>query len=218
MKIMDFGNRRNVVRTREGIAGRIEPITGEEGRALVRFDDGRTLVVSTDLLEPQPDGAFLLRLPGNAIQAPGREDYAVIPVLREELEVGKRMVETDRGVRIHKQVTERSEEVVQLLYREDLDVQHVPRNELVDEAPAVRYEGTTMVVPLCEEVLVIQKRLLLKEEVRVTRRERQMRHAETVVLRSEQATVERFGEGPDRTTASNEAGPISARTGIKRQP
>jgi uncharacterized protein (TIGR02271 family) len=192
-----------------------------DGRTLVTFEDGRSIVAPEELLALQPDGTYLLDVADEDLgaadprraspaTADGRsgahEEVAVIPVIREELDVRKSLVETGRGVRIRKHVTERTEEVVQLLYREDLDVQHVPRNEIVDRPPPVRHEGTTMVIPLCEEVLVIEKRLLLKEEVHVRRREDRVRHAEAVVLRSEHAAVERFGE-PDTAPRQDRSDP-----------
>jgi uncharacterized protein (TIGR02271 family) len=202
----DVMEKPRTVRTREGLFGMAERVSGSPPRSVVTLEDGRSLVVHDDVLERQPDGSFLLNVHAGGIDDAGRDDHTVIPVMREELTVGRRLVETSRGVRIHKEVRERQEEIVQLLYREELDVQHVPKNELVDAPPAVRYEGTTMVVPLCEEVLVIQKRLLLKEEVRVTRRESRVRHAEQVTLRTEQAHVERF----DDTAASLPAEPVTA--------
>jgi uncharacterized protein (TIGR02271 family) len=207
-RIDQRSNPTRLVRTREGVAGRAEPLPDEAGRALVSLDDGRRIVVPEEMLERQQDGSYVLALPVEEISAPGREDYAVIPVMREELDIRKRMVETGRGVRIRKHVSEREEQVVQLLYREELDVQHVPVNQLVDRPLPVRYEGTTMVIPLCEEVLVVEKRLLLKEEVRVTRREAQVRHSENVVLRAEHATVERFD---DETQHAREAGGATSR-------
>ena len=35
--------------------------------------------------------------------------------------------------------------------------------------PTIREEGDTIVIPIVEEMLVIERRLLLKEEVRVRR-------------------------------------------------
>ena len=185
--------------------GRTHPLDGDAGQAVVTLEDGRRIVVSADLLQEQEDGSYRLATPVNAIPEVGPEEQAVIAVMQEELDISKRMVETERGVRIHKGVTEREQEVVQLLYREQLDVQTVPINQFVQHPPPVRYEGTTMVVPLCEEVLVVEKRLLLKEELRVARKEGQVRHAERVVLRTEHAIIERFGEqeqggGPVRGT------------------
>lgn len=203
------GHERPLVVSGDGVEGRLVA-TLDDGRALVAWNDGRTLLVSPGLLSSRPDGTFALGVHASTLNAAGG-DYTVVPVLREEVDIGKRLVETERGVRIRKQVLERQQEVVQVLYREQLDVQHVPVNQVVDRPPPVRYEGTTMIVPLCEEVLVIEKRLLLKEEVRVTRAERPVRHAETVVLRSEQATVERFGaESPSGAEERPEA-PRAAR-------
>ena len=178
-----------IVRTAEGLSGRAERIDSD--RALVELDDGRSLVLGTDLLVPQTDGTYLVRAP---LEQVGSATPLVIPVIREQLDVQKRMVDQPRGYRIHKRVKERQQRIIQLLYRDSLDVQRVPRHEFVDRPPAVRYEGTTMVIPLCEEVLVVEKRLLLKEEVYVRRREAHVEHAETVVLRSEEAAIERFGD------------------------
>jgi stress response protein YsnF len=62
------------------------------------------------------------------------------------------------------------------------------------DAPQTRYEGETLVVPVLEEVLVVQKQLLLKEEIRITRHRKPVRMPQNVLLRSEQVTVERFDE------------------------
>jgi uncharacterized protein (TIGR02271 family) len=186
------------VTTRDGARGRARPFG--DARVLVTLDDGRSMVVRPELLEPQTDGSCLLTLDTGRVAAAGRADDTVIPVMREELDVRKRMTETGRGIRVHKQVSEREEQVVQLLYREDIEVQHHARNQFVDRPLPVHYEGETLVIPLCEEVLVIEKRLLLKEEIHVSRRAGHLRHAESVVLRSESASIERFDE-QDASTA-----------------
>lgn len=119
-----------------------------------------------------------------------------IPVLQETLQVGKRTVDTGRGVRVHKTVTEEALRIDEALATQDLEIEHVPVNAWVDgPAPVQRHEGDTLVVPVLEEVLVVEKRLRLKEEIRIRARA-DVRHAsEHVVLRSEQVTVERFDEG-----------------------
>jgi stress response protein YsnF len=50
------------------------------------------------------------------------------------------------------------------------------------------------VVPVLEEVLVVQKQLRLKEEVRITRHRREAHAPQTIVLRSEEVEVERFDD------------------------
>lgn len=117
-----------------------------------------------------------------------------IPVLQEELHVDTRLVDTGRGVRVRKTITEEERVVDPPLMQEDISVERVAVGTWVDPAdqPASRYEGDTLIVPVFEEVLVVEKRLRLKEELRITRRRHESHQPQTVVLRTEQASVERF--------------------------
>ncbi len=118
-----------------------------------------------------------------------------IPVVQEELRVGRRTVETGRGVRLHKTVTEEALRIEEALMRQELDIERVPVDAWVDGAlPERRQEGETLVIPVLEEVLVVQKRVRLKEEIRITARARQQPASEQVVLREEHVSVERFDE------------------------
>jgi stress response protein YsnF len=49
--------------------------------------------------------------------------------------------------------------------------------------PTVREEGDTIVIPIVEEVLVVERRLFLKEEVHVGRVTSTERHHKSVTLR-----------------------------------
>lgn len=53
------------------------------------------------------------------------------------------------------------------LQQDDVVVERVARDEVVTEAKEPWYEGDTLVIPLYEEQLVSEIRLVLKEEVRV---------------------------------------------------
>ncbi|MGI8406538.1 MAG: YsnF/AvaK domain-containing protein [Thermomicrobiales bacterium] len=53
------------------------------------------------------------------------------------------------------------------LQRDDVTVDRVARDEVVTEAREPWYDGDTLVIPLYEEQLVTEIRLVLKEEVRV---------------------------------------------------
>jgi stress response protein YsnF len=55
----------------------------------------------------------------------------------------------------------------------------------------VRQEGDLLIVPVLEEVLVVEKRLRLTEEIVLRRVRREERHREPVVLRRGRAVVER---------------------------
>jgi len=64
-------------------------------------------------------------------------------------------------------------------------------NRVVSVAPEVRHEGDVMIVPVLEEVLVVEKRLMLREELRITRRKDEAREPQRVTLRTEQVEVTR---------------------------
>jgi stress response protein YsnF len=119
-----------------------------------------------------------------------------LPVHEEELVVGTRTVDTGRGLRVHKTVVENPCIIDERLRCDEVEVRHVLVDRVVplDQAPATRYEGATLVVPVVEEVLVVERRLRIKEELHITRRQRDERHAETIMLKSEQVHVERFDE------------------------
>lgn len=123
--------------------------------------------------------------------SPGEE--VRIPVIREEAIVQTRPVEGG-GVRVHKTVNEREEVIQQPTYQEDIDVERVSVGRVVDVVPQVREEGDTLIIPVLEEMLVVEKRLVLKEEVRITRRRTQQTEEARVVLREEQVQIERIDE------------------------
>lgn len=138
--------------------------------------------MSSTIPEPQPQE--------------GTQPGLSIPVIEERLEVGTRVAETGRGVRIHKTVSEQPVTIDERLAREEVEVRHVPVDRIVaaDQAPATRYEGETLVVPVLEEVLVVERRLRIKEELHITRVRREERYQDEVMLKSEQVHVERFDE------------------------
>jgi uncharacterized protein (TIGR02271 family) len=121
-----------------------------------------------------------------------------VPKVQEEVRVEVREVETG-GVRVHKTVNEQPHQIDEHLLRDEVDVKHVPIDRIVSlsEAPSARQEGDTLIVPILEEVLVVEKRCRIKEEIHITRSQRTEHHVETVVLRSEDVTIERFGQSPD---------------------
>jgi len=112
-----------------------------------------------------------------------------VPVVAEQAVVERRQVEGG-GVRIHKTVHERQEVVEHPVTREDVDVQRVPINQYVETAPPIREEGDTTIIPVLEEVLVAEKRLVLKEEIHLTRRRSTTPQQTTVTLREEHVELE----------------------------
>ncbi len=126
----------------------------------------------------------------------GGNPPVVIPVIHEELEIGKRTVETGAGVRIEKRARE-EEQVVDLpLVDERVEVERVPVGRTVEGPVPVRHVGDTIVVPVMQEVLVVQKQWRLVEELHIRKIRTERRDPQTVVLCKEEATVERL-EAPE---------------------
>ena len=118
------------------------------------------------------------------------EEVAAIPLVEERLSVVKRQVESGR-VRVHVTVEEREELVTEQLMRDDLQIERVPKNVRVTDVPHVRLEGNTTIVPVVEEVLVVEKALVLVEEIHICRRSVPEEAQIPVKLRSERAAIER---------------------------
>jgi len=116
----------------------------------------------------------------------------VIPVIEETVRIEKREFESGRVV-VHKTVVERDEVVDIILRQQDLSVERVPVGRVVSEAPQTRQEGDTLIVPILEEVLVVEKRLVLKEELHIRKQSSERTEQKTVRLRSEQVEIEQTG-------------------------
>jgi len=165
-----------------------------EPTAVIRLDDGRRIVVPVTLMTQQADGTYAVPIgPADVdrLRFKGPGATAVIPVVVEELEVATRIVETGR-VQISKRVHEREEVVDLPLLREEVDIQRVAVNRVVEGPVTIRQEGDTTIIPVVEEVLVVEKRLMLKEELRITKRRVEEHRPQRVTLRTEDATVERL--------------------------
>ena len=162
----------------------------------MQLESGRQVLVPLEVLVRQEDGSYRLTVDSAAFErlrgagADPPEPPLVVPVLAEALDVQTRRVETGR-VRLHKTVQTREVLVDEPLLREEVAIERVPVNRVVEGPIPVRYEGDTMIVSVLEEVLVVDTRLLLKEEVRITTRRTERHAPERVTLRREDVTVER---------------------------
>jgi uncharacterized protein (TIGR02271 family) len=73
-------------------------------------------------------------------------------------------------LRIRRQVEEKPVRDTVELHQEDVDIEHRDINEPADTVQLPHYDGDTLVIPVYEEVPVITKRLMLRKEIRVTKR------------------------------------------------
>jgi uncharacterized protein (TIGR02271 family) len=220
----------SIVIDKDGVEGTVisdaASTAGADRRLLVRFYNGEQLFVPREMLQQQADGRYRLLVSvkellekqeslgwtDSALLATQRaadelnsEQTIIVPVTEEEVTVQKRTVETGR-VQIHKTVHEHTEIVDQPLQIEDVEIERVPVNRIVSEAIPVRYEGDTTIISLLEEVLVVEKRLMLREEVHIKKAQRVVHDPQEVLLREERVEVVRKPAGgesarQDKTTA-----------------
>lgn len=187
-----------------------DPVGGT-ARVVVRRSDGPSLVLQPGSYKVQ-DGALWLdnadifrtqRLELNLTNATNISNQTsdsadgelrVIPVIREQVTVGRREVEGG-GVRVHKRVEQREEVVEQPTYREEVSVERVALGRPVNEPVGSRQEGDTLIIPVFEEMLVVEKRLVLKEEIRITKRRIEETEQTRIVLREEHVDIENIGDG-----------------------
>ena len=145
---------------------------------------------------------------GSRAEADRTRDEAgekVLPLSAEEVAVTKRVVETGR-VQVARITHEREQLIDELLAQQTADIERVRIGQPVDTMPAVREEGDTVVIPIVEEVLVVERRLFLKEEVRVRRVHSTQRHQESVTLRHQEAVVTRLSVEPPTVGESPDSG------------
>ncbi len=101
--------------------------------------------------------------------------------------------------------------VAEDLARDEVVVERVPIGKVVGAVPPVRQEGDVTIMSVVEEEVVVTRRLILKEEVRVRRVRTIERFTETLPVREQQVAI-------TRTDLEDEpAGRIPKEWGLQQQ-
>jgi len=132
----------------------------------------------------------------------GGQEGASIPVMEEELQVGKRVVQRG-GVRVYSHVVEQPVEESIELREEHVNVERRPADRPVESGDMSRMRDQSVEVTEMAEEPVVRKRARVREEVVVGKESTQ--HTEKVrdTVRRTEVEVERMGEGDGRRDASN---------------
>jgi uncharacterized protein (TIGR02271 family) len=113
----------------------------------------------------------------------------VIPVVEEHLHIGTEIIETGK-VHISKKVIEEPYDAELPVFKEEVIVEKKTINEYIDgEVPGIRLDGETTIIPVVKEVII--KRLLLVEEIHITKRKTENTVSVHETLRKEEVTIER---------------------------
>ncbi len=132
----------------------------------------------------------------------------VVPLAEETVAVSEREVETGR---VQVALTTELQSVIarETLRGRRVEVERVPIGRTLAEGEALqrsREEGDTLVVPLVEEMAVVVKRIVLREEVRLRFVATETPFEHEVTVRRQRATVDRTAHdaGSDATTMRRE--------------
>ncbi|PZX14198.1 uncharacterized protein DUF2382 [Palleronia aestuarii] len=118
---------------------------------------------------------------------------ASIELVEETASLEIRKVITGR-VRVATQTELRDEVLRRELHGTRVEMERVPIDRMLEpgEAPAVaRTEGAVTIIPIYEEVVVTETRIVLKEELHITQYETTDEVEIPVTLRRQVATIER---------------------------
>lgn len=133
---------------------------------------------------------------GDTIPDHGAE--TIIPLAAEEIAVAKQVVETSR-VQVARVTHEREQLIDETLARETAEISRTALGQYVESMPPIREENGVIIIPIVEELLVVERRLFLKEEVRIRRVRTTERHQESVTVRYQEAVVTRLPVAAPRT-------------------
>jgi stress response protein YsnF len=128
-----------------------------------------------------------------------KEQDVAIPLVEEHVSLSKREIKTRLKVRTR---LEQGEEIVRTeLFRDEVEIKRVPMNLDISQVPEIRHVGGTTIVPVVEEVLVVEKKLVLVEEIHLSRVSSTENVAQPVPVFRQRVEIER--ERVDGDTSVN---------------
>lgn len=113
----------------------------------------------------------------------------VVPIVEEAIEVDRKIVESGR-VRIRKTTEEHEAVIDEPILREEVSVERVQVNKFVKTTPQPRKEGETLIVPVMREELVVEKKLVLVEELHINKKIVEEHDPQKVTLLKDKVNVE----------------------------
>jgi uncharacterized protein (TIGR02271 family) len=113
------------------------------------------------------------------------------PLYAEDLTVSKRQIAGDM-VQVGT-ITRKNESFIdETLNHKRVQIDRIPVGRQVDAVPPVRQEGDTTILSVVEETVVVERRLILTEEIHIRRLHVSERHQEAVILRKQEAVITRI--------------------------
>lgn len=199
---------------REGTRGTVREFLheGDDAIAVVELAGGAHVLVPAVLLHLE-DGHYSIPVRWSLFASTSPRGVSV-PVLQEDLAVGVRTKTLER-VKVRRKVVNETREVVTPVWSERVEIERIPRDELVARMPEARREGDVLIVPVVEEVAVVETRLRLREEVRIRLVREKRLDRRTIPLRRHEVEIEREPEPDVAAAPTADPGAFHDREGEK---
>jgi hypothetical protein len=181
---MAFRRRSRIV-DRDGVVGKLLDVSAhdhDKPHARVRLDRGTFVLVPFEILRHHDGGGYFLPARWQDFTQRGADGSLSIPIIEERVVTDVRPA-PERRFRIRRRVVSEAKHVETPYTHERFDVQRVPIGQFVDRVPPSRQEGDVLIVPCIEEVVVVEKRLRLREELRIRVVREQRTHRQTILVR-----------------------------------
>lgn len=114
----------------------------------------------------------------------------VIPIVEEKAVISKREIPGDK-VTVRTIVNSHEELLKDVVMQQNVIVERVALDEEISEIPQIRQVDGTTIIPVVDEILVVEKRYVLREEIHVRKYEVAVEVEETVTLRSTDVNIEK---------------------------
>jgi stress response protein YsnF len=121
------------------------------------------------------------------------DERLILPLAEEHAVVSKEMVVTGR-VKVQAVTDEIAHSIREDLAGEKISIERVRHDRTIepgDAVPQQRIEGDVTIIPVLEEILVVEKRLVLREEIHLTRTPTNEHIEQPVILRKQRVVVDR---------------------------
>jgi uncharacterized protein (TIGR02271 family) len=173
----------------EGEVATVYGLSNDESSLIARLENNQLIFVPISLLQVKNSERYsLIYSFGDLRDMHPNSD--VIPVLEERLVIKKQKVQTSQ-IKIKKSVTESVKTVDEVLFKEEFDIQRVVLNEVRDEPAQMRIEAEWTFIPVQEEILVVQKKTLVTEEIRIRKIKSERTETRSLELKKENLTIDR---------------------------
>ncbi len=156
---------------------------------------------------PQTTQHSTTNIDRKATQPVNQQGDMSIPIVEEEISVGKRQVEQG-GVRVHTRMTEQPVEQQVTLHKEEVHVEHRPVNRAADASDLNAFKEGSFELKEMSEEAVVEKRARVVEEVVIKKDSTDRTETVRDTVRKTQVDVEQTGGTAKSGKTSFDASPF----------